>query len=371
MAVPFVAADATIAVVVDGSHGRGPAGDRAASLTRYHARFLRTNARHAVQVQPIAGFAIAVLMPMRLLLAAWLLVLGACASAPPAQPFDPARAAAALDARRLDDSDVLAALRRAGIAAPADGQGWTLDALTVAAWQLRPELAQARAGRSAADAEVVMTTRRANPVLAFTPEWIVNAPAGVSNWIAAVLVSQVFENPDKRNARTEQARARLRQAQWQQAQSAWELRAQVRASALEWQLAEPTARLARREHALRRRWLQLIEQRVSAGLLPAAERERARLLTLQDETQAQAARQAVRAARAQLAAALGVGAAALADVALQLPALDAVDAWQAPAAADLREATLFNRVDLALSPCASWPISVCARACWRCRGWRG
>ncbi|MDX2300197.1 MAG: TolC family protein [Xanthomonadaceae bacterium] len=287
-------------------------------------------------------------MPMRLLVAVLLvLFLNACASVSSTQPLDPVRSAAALDARRLDDSAVLAALQRAGIAVPVGAQGWTLDALTVAAWQLRPELAQARAGRIAADADITAASRRPNPVLSFTPEWIANAPVGASSWIAALLVSQVFASPDKRSARIDQARARFRQALWQQAQIAWDLRAQVRTSALELRLAEGAARLAVRVRSLRYRWLELTERRVSAGVLPEAERERARLLALQDEAQARVARQAVVAARAQLAAAVGVRADALADVLLQLPAVDEVGSWQPPGAADLREAAVFNRVDLA------------------------
>src|SRR3546814_1957445 len=101
-----------------------------------------------------------------------------------------------------------------------DLQGWTLDALTVAAWQLRPELAQARAGERAASADVAAAARKPNPLLSFTPEWIYNAPAGVSTWIAALLVSQVFENPDKRAARSAQARGRAQQASGKQAKTA-------------------------------------------------------------------------------------------------------------------------------------------------------
>lgn len=275
--------------------------------------------------------------------------LTACAAAPPPQPFDPARSAAALQARRLDDAGVLAALQRAGIAAPVGEQGWTLDALTVAAWQLRPELAQARAGERAASADVAAAARKPNPLLSFTPEWIYNAPAGVSTWIAALLVSQVFENPDKRAARSDQARARERQALWQQAQTAWDLRAQVRAAALELQLDQRAAQLASRELALRRESLALSRQRMQAGLLSATALEPVQLLALQAAAQADAARQAVASARGQLAAAVGVPADALADSVLHTPAIDNVHAFTLPDAAALREAAAFNRVDLALA----------------------
>jgi len=93
-----------------------------------------------------------------LLLAA---ALAACVSAPPA-PLDAAQSAARLTARSLDDPQVAQALTRAGLTAQG---GWDLDALTAAAWTLRPEVAAAAADVAASDAALRVAGQRPNPAL--------------------------------------------------------------------------------------------------------------------------------------------------------------------------------------------------------------
>ena len=109
-----------------------------------------------------------------LLLAA---VLGACVSAPPA-PIDPAQSAARLTGRSLDDPQVAQALARAGLTAQG---GWDLDALTAAAWTLRPEVAAAAADVAAGDAALRVAGQRPNPTLSLGPGYVAhNANADVS-----------------------------------------------------------------------------------------------------------------------------------------------------------------------------------------------
>src|SRR3546814_12966020 len=88
---------------------------------------------------------------------------------------------------------------------------------------------------------------------------------------------------------------------------------------------------------------------MQAGRLAATALEPLQLLALQAAAQAEAARQAVESARAQWAAAVGVPSEALADSVLHTPAIDDVHAFAWPDAAALREAAVFNRVDLALA----------------------
>src|SRR3546814_12330765 len=82
---------------------------------------------------------------------------------------------------------------------------------------------------------------------------------------------------------------------------------------------------------------------MQAGRLAATALEPLQLLALQAAAQADAARQAVESARAQLAAAVGVPSEALADSVLHTPAIDDVHAFALPDAAALREAAVFNR----------------------------
>ncbi|MBK6729091.1 MAG: hypothetical protein IPG63_18140 [Xanthomonadales bacterium] len=79
----------------------------------------------------------------------------------------------------LDDASVHAALVAAGLPAMSPNDEWSLDALVVAAWQFRPELAEARALRSAAAADVDATKSRPSPLVSLIPELVLMRRAAV------------------------------------------------------------------------------------------------------------------------------------------------------------------------------------------------
>src|SRR3546814_18520787 len=86
---------------------------------RYHSRFVSSRSLH-LKANPTAGATVRGSKSFPVV--ALVVCLAACAAAPPPQPFDPARSAAMLQARRLDAAGVLAGLQRAGIAAPVGDQ---------------------------------------------------------------------------------------------------------------------------------------------------------------------------------------------------------------------------------------------------------
>ena len=89
-----------------------------------------------------------------------LLALGlvSCAAVPTVPAPDLQRLAQTLDARRLDDPGLAAAVARLHLPSAADA-AWTPDRITVAAWYFDPTLAQARAGARRAEADAALAAQ--------------------------------------------------------------------------------------------------------------------------------------------------------------------------------------------------------------------
>src|SRR5262245_9082403 len=86
------------------------------------------------------------------------LLCGGCQHVPPA-PIDPAANATRLSTRSLAEPTVRDALAARGLAA-AEGNAWSLDQLTLAAWLLRTDLNTARAEVEAARATTGVQAQR-------------------------------------------------------------------------------------------------------------------------------------------------------------------------------------------------------------------
>ena len=273
------------------------------------------------------------------------LTLAGCVAAP-AEPLDPHATAIQLEATRLDDARVGEGLRAAGKALPAATSPWDLDSLTIAAWSLRPELAQMQAMRDAAAAGLRSTRERPNPMLSLSSEFVRNAATGTSPWTIAMAFSWLLENPAQRAARIDQAAARAQSAVWQASRMVWQVRSEVRRAWLGLSLAQLAQAQAQQEAALRKQYLELADLRVTAGAWPRPELERARVATLQMDLEEQQRNNEARLARNRLAAARGVSSNALATLQPDVPALDglvglALD-WNR-----FHEAAVINRLDLA------------------------
>ena len=253
---------------------------------------------------------------------ALLLLAGAC-TRPPRATLDPAR--------------TFQALQRS-VPLPA---GDLATALTTVAWQDHPDLALARAELETARAGILTARARPNPAFGFGATR--TEGSSPRPWTLTYGLTIPVELGGKRRLRIRQAELRVQAAQLGVADTAWNLRMQVRRALVDWRQAREAASLADESAALWTRLLALQDRRLALGEIAAPERA----ATAQSAGQAQAARlaaqEALRRAEASLALASGVPASTLAPRLAAEPPPDL--ALAAPPAPPPTEA-LLHRLDI-------------------------
>jgi outer membrane protein TolC len=264
------------------------------------------------------------------------------------QPLHPSETAARFAARRLDDP---------GLRRFVEGEtghpvkqwppaAMEFEQLTLAALYFSPDLDVARAQLAGAEAGVVTAGARANPALAFTPEWVSNPEAGVRPWVLSLALDVPLTTAGKRAIRIAEARNLSEAARLRLGDQAWQVRSRLRARLVELWQAEQAETLLRRDDAQAQERLAFVEARLAAGeatqpevVLARRERERIALALGQ-------AREQRAAASVRVAGAIGVSAAALADQPIdfgftgELPGEDDLGTRR------VRAAALLNRPDV-------------------------
>ncbi len=234
---------------------------------------------------------------------ALVLLCAGCQHVPPA-PIDAAANGVRLSTRSLTEPTVRDALAARGMAAPADN-AWSLDQLTLAAWQLRTDLATARAEVEAARAATGVQAQRPNPTVNATNEKVTDSGA-TNPWVVGAALAMTFELGGKREIRRERALATEAAAEWQFGEALWAARAEVRRAWLNLTLNRELVALDTEEAALRQGFLTWVETRLrlGAGTTP----ERLAALQAANESRSRLAQDgaALASARAELAAAIGV-----------------------------------------------------------------
>jgi cobalt-zinc-cadmium efflux system outer membrane protein len=233
------------------------------------------------------------------------LALAACTtiSVPPA-PIEPVASARMLTARSLRDPEIAQALTRLGVSAD---QGWSIDALTVAAWSLRSDIAVA-----AADVQTGLSAERVaglvpNPTLNIDESsFLTNNLGDPTTWVLAAAINFVIETGDKREIRIDQARADTETRRWRLTELFWQARAEVRRGLAARDLANRSISLAERELALRQDYLDWVETQIRFGLGVGSDRLTAQTNLLRAQAQLRAARGELATAEAQIAAATGI-----------------------------------------------------------------
>ncbi|MCC6562925.1 MAG: TolC family protein, partial [Xanthomonadales bacterium] len=270
------------------------------------------------------------------------LALSGCASVP-SVTIDLQANVDRIENNTLDDASVHAALVAAGLPAMSPNDEWSLDALVVAAWQFRPELAEARALRSAAAADVDATKSRPSPLVSLIPELVRHA-SGSSPWTIAAAMSFIVANPSRREAQVDRAFAAAQRTIWQQARVAWQIASEIRTASGRLTLAEHALSLDATERALRAEKWAIARQRVAVGT--AARTTLARLEVAEASASQLHDQRLTRRAAAltQLATAIGLPTDGLAAIHLA-PSADS-PAF-APDWPSLHRTVLFDRLDLA------------------------
>ena len=273
------------------------------------------------------------------------LAAGACGTETyQAAPIDAGGGADRLIARRLDDPAVAEALAAAGLAVPAwPLPEWSLDALTVAAIHLDPEVAAARAAWRTRQASVAAVVR-ANPVVQPSVAYDTSPDAGDPPWTVGVAVELPIAGADKRAALVARAEAKSEAARQDIVRAGWQRRKAVRAAFLACNRATLLQELTRRQIALHEEIVAIYERRREAGESSLTEVNLARQ-GIDGARLAEAALAGeLESCRGALAGALGVSYQAARALPLDARALS-LEAPQPPSD-EIRRRALLGRADL-------------------------
>ncbi|OIQ82915.1 cobalt-zinc-cadmium resistance protein CzcC precursor [mine drainage metagenome] len=287
-------------------------------------------------------------MAMTLLLTPLLGLLPACAMQTyEARPIAPEQSAARFGQRSLDDTELHNYMVAQGY--PENGfpiKTWGMEELTLAAFFFHPQLEVARAGWQLARTAETTAARKPDPELSTIGEHHSipgTIPGGaVSPWTLGFSLGIPIETAGKRAIRMEHAASLSEAARIEIGQAAWQIRSRLRGRLSDYHGALQQISLLERELAIRREIVQLLQNRLDAGMVSDIDLTNSRLQA-QKTQQALAAEQGrLPGLRAALAEAIGLPAQALASVSLStkcaLPASLPDD--------QLQRAALTNRLDV-------------------------
>ena len=262
------------------------------------------------------------------------------------RPIEPAAIADGLDSRTLDAPDLRAFLETNAHGAPlAWPQGkWDFEQLTLAAFYFHPSLELARAQWATTRAGEKTAGARPNPTISISPEYAFNADKGVSPWIAALNLDWPIETGGKRGKRITKSEKLSEVARLNLAVTAWQVRSQLRAALLEHAAPQRREQLLRAQVSLYEKIVGRNESKIRAGALAPHEAAPARIALAKLRVEAGDAARVAAEARARVAEALGLPAAALAEkeVAfdLNLPSVGVLTS------AEVRRQALLGRADV-------------------------
>ena len=255
-----------------------------------------------------------------------------------AGPLDAGHSAAAFAGRSLDDAGL-----RQFLASQGAGSGaWKVNRLALVAAYFQGEVAVARAEAEAASAAILTAGQRPNPVLSFAPSYNTSS-SGISPWILSPALDVTLETAGKRGHRQASARATAEAAQFRVAAAAWDARSKVRTAMLDIYAAQENTALLQAEAALHQGAVEKLSAQVAAGEAPAFEVTQERLGLSRAQLALHDAEKLDATSRAQLAAAVGVSAAALNAATLDFSDFTAMPATPGSVA---RRRALVHRADL-------------------------
>jgi cobalt-zinc-cadmium efflux system outer membrane protein len=267
------------------------------------------------------------------------IMLGGCAHYEP-EPLVPAESLSRLESRTLDDPLLLEFIEATVGRKPATGHlSWDLATLTAAALYYQPDIPLVQSALQAAQAASITAHQRPNPTLSLDMSF---SPTTVSPVIDFLI--ETFGRPGYRTAR---ARALVDAARYDVAVAAWQVYGRVRKALLRLWAAESKTSLERRRLELQEQLVGLLERRLAEGMVSGLDVARERGSRDQVSLAVREAEGQRNAARAELAAAVGVPLRAFDGVALSFAAFEPKpERPDTERAAELRRDALLERADL-------------------------
>lgn len=264
-------------------------------------------------------------------------------------PIAPTATVRAFEARTLDSAELQSYVNSHLEAKPASGSvtTWDLEALTLAAFYLSPDLDLARAKSARADAATQTASQRPNPSLQLPFQYASNPKHGDSPYTLGLGLDIPIETAGKRGYRVAQARQLSVAARFQVGNAAWQVRSRLRARLLDLFVARRRGQLLDRQLQTRQQVVEMLDKRLAVGAGSAPEAQQARAALTQEKLELAKSGQQLFDAKAGAAAVIGLSVSALEKVDIRLDAFRT----DLPDLADdaAREHALLNRADLLAS----------------------
>ncbi len=223
---------------------------------------------------------------------------------------------------------------------------WDLEALTLVAFHLHPDLELARARWAVTEANAVTAGQRPNPSLSVTPAY--NASSAIPTpWIVSASLEIPIETANKRAERSMVAEQLSLSAKLGIAAVAWDVRARVRRSLLELWAADATGKALAEQSEAHRDIVRLLESSQAAGEALLAETTRGRIALQRAQVASLDAQSRLEIARVQLATAVGLPLNALTDAEITFDAFIRRPEKLPPTEA--RRRAMLNRPDILAS----------------------
>ncbi|UMY33425.1 TolC family protein [Burkholderia contaminans] len=272
-------------------------------------------------------------------------LLGGCATYHP-QPIVPLLIARQFEDRSLASDELHAYLVRelGHDVAQWPLPRWNRETLTLAAWYYSPALDVARAQWGTAKAGIDVAGAIPNPVLQLPFQWATPNPGPGAPFTTGPALDIPIETAGKREYRIDQASHLSESARLAIGNAAWKVGAQVRDALLALQAGRERSALLSRKVEAEQQIVAMVTKRRAVGESAGPNVDAAVAAQTQAQVDLAASRAAEQDARAQLAAAIGVPAAALEHVAFDFDGFD--DAPPPPPATDAGRDAILHRADL-------------------------
>jgi cobalt-zinc-cadmium efflux system outer membrane protein len=218
-------------------------------------------------------------------------------------------------------------------------QTWDVQTLSLAALYFNPALDAARARLAGTQAALLTAGARPNPTLSI-------APGIPSPYLLSVDFSVPLETANKRRYRVQAARSLDQAARFDLAGSAWTVHSAVRAALLEYLLAAQTVELLRSEAGVRADQVNVLERVAAAGEIAHLDVDMARIELSKTRLATGTAEADVAAARASLAAAIGIPVAGLQEAPLSWPRMESPPSAESFSAQTIQRDAVLNRLDV-------------------------
>ena len=224
-------------------------------------------------------------------------------------------------------------------------EAWDFDTLTLAAFYYHPSLEVARAQWEVARGGEITAAQRPNPSINATPGYDTTTSIP-SPWIPLTFLDIPIETAGKRGYRRAQAAHLAEAARLNVADSAWQVRSEVRSALIDVISAEQRQSLLERQVAVQQQVVNLLQGQVQAGALAGSEIVSFRIALVRARLDLVDAQRLAAEARARVAEAVGVPLNAIDGLKLSYTGLEALDTIAQLASAEVRRAALQSRPDI-------------------------